>query len=120
MNILKEKNLEKLEQVERGLRIKRIREKELKMKKSELGKHIGVSGQFLGLVEDGKGNLMYKSLKKLKELSGHSSDYILYGLDDNVIKETKECLNKYSGEQIILALDTIKEIALFLKDRYNY
>lgn len=120
MNVLKEKNLEKLEQQERGLRIKRIREKELKMKKSELGKHIGVSGQFLGLVEEGKGNLMYKSLKKLKDLSGHSSDYILYGLDDDSIKEAKECLRKYSGEQIILALDTIKEIALFLKERYTY
>lgn len=120
MNVLKEKNLEKLEQLERGLRIKRIREKELKMKKSELGKRIGVSGQFLGLVEDGKGNLMYKSLKKLKDLSGHSADYILYGIDDDAINEAKICLNKFSGEQIILALDTIKEIALFLKDRYKY
>lgn len=120
MNILREKSLEKQEQKERGLRIKHIREKELKMKKTELGKHLGVSGQFLGLVEEGKGNLMYKSLKKLKELSGHSSDYILYGIDDDIIKETKECLNKYSGDQIILALDTIKEIALFLKNRYTY
>lgn len=118
MNILKEKNLEKLEQIERGLRIKHIREKELKMKKTELGKHIGVSGQFLGLVEEGKGNLMYKSLKKLKNLSGHSSDYILYGLDDDIIKETKEYLKRYSEQQIILALDTIKEIALFLKNTY--
>ena len=64
-----DKNKEKLEQKERGLRIKRIREEELKMKKSELGKEIGVSGQFLGLVEEGKGNLVYKSIKKLKYLS---------------------------------------------------
>ena len=69
MNNLEEKNKEKIEQNERGLRIKRIREKELKMKKTELGKKIGVSGQFLGLVEDGKGNLAYRSIKKLKYLS---------------------------------------------------
>ena len=31
---------EKLEQIERGLRIKHIREKELKMKKSELGRKL--------------------------------------------------------------------------------
>ena len=118
MNVLKEKSLEKLEQKERGLRIKHIREKELKMKKTELGKHIGVSGQFLGLVEEGKGNLMYKSLKKLRNLSGHSSDFILYGLDDNLLQESKEYLKRYSEQQIILALDTIKEIALLLKNSY--
>lgn len=118
MNILREKNLEKEDQKERGLRIKNIREKELKMKKTELGKHIGVSGQFLGLVEEGKGNLMYKSLKKLRDLSGHSSDYILYGIDDDIIRETKKYLQRYSEQQIILALDTIKEISLFLKNDY--
>lgn len=120
MNILREKSLEKQEQIERGLRIKRIREKELKMKKSELGKHIGVTGQFIGLVEDGKANLMYNSLKKFMDLSGHSADYILYGLDDDIIKETHECLNKFAGEQIILTIDVIKEIAVYLKNRYIY
>ena len=69
MGNLIEKNKEKIEKKERGLSIKRIREEELKMKKSELGKEIGVSGQFLGLVEEGKGNLVYKSIKKLKYLS---------------------------------------------------
>ena len=69
MNNLSEKNKEKLEQKERGQRIKRIREEELKMKKTELGREIGVSGQFLGLVEEGKGNLVYKSIRKLKYLS---------------------------------------------------
>lgn len=118
MNILREKSLEKQEQKERGLRIKHIREKELKMKKTELGKHIGVSGQFLGLVEEGKGNLMYKSLKKLRNLSGHSTDYILYGIDDEIINETKKCLQRYSEQQIVLALNTIKEISLFLKNNY--
>lgn len=118
MNVLREKNLEKLEQKERGLRIKEIREKELKMRKAELGRHIGVSGQFLGLVEEGKGNLMYKSLKKLRNLSGHSVDYILYGLNDEIIVETQKCLQRYSEQQITMTLNTIKEIALFLKNNY--
>ena len=106
---------EKLEQIERGLRIKHIREKELKMKKSELGRKLGVSGQFIGLVEEGKGNLSYKSIKKLKYLCGHSSDYILFGLDDDMILETRECLEKYSDEEVIKAINTLKEIALFIK-----
>jgi DNA-binding XRE family transcriptional regulator len=114
--ILKEESqLEKLEQIERGRRIKGIRENELKMKKTQLGKAIGVSGQFLGLVEEGKGNLAYKSIKRLKEISGFSSDYILYGLDDNIIKETRKILGKYTDKQIMEAIEIIKEIALFIK-----
>lgn len=114
--ITNEKELEKIEQKERGRRIKEIREKELKMKKSQLGKEIGISGQFLGLVESGKGNLAYKSVKKLKNLSGHSSDYILYGLDDNNIEETRQCLEKYTEKEIIQAINIIKDIALFIKN----
>ena len=57
------------ERIDRGKRIKHIREEELKMTKTMLGKKLGISSQFLGLVEDGKGNLMYRSLKKLRQVS---------------------------------------------------
>ena len=43
--------LEKLEQENRGQRIRDIRENELHMNKSELAKEIGISSQFLGLVD---------------------------------------------------------------------
>lgn len=111
----KEDELEKLEQRARGKRIKDIREKELQMNKTQLGKAIGISGQFLGLVEEGKGNLVYKSVKKLKDLSGHSADYILFGLDDNIIKETKKILEKYSEKEVMKAIDIIRDIAIFIK-----
>ena len=113
---LNEKALEKFEQKERGLRIKKIREHELKMKKSELGRKIGVSGQFIGLVEDGKGNLMYKSIKKLMKLSGHSADYILYGMDDDIIMQTRDLLKIYSDQEVIQSIESIKKIALFIKN----
>ena len=109
-------NLDKNEQIERGKRIKHIRENELHMNKTQLAKEIGVSGQFLGLVEEGKGNLVYKSIKKLKDLSGHSSDYILYGLDDSIISKTQECLENYSESQIKNVLETIKDITIFIKN----
>ena len=71
-------NLENNEQILRGKRIKYIRENELHMNKTQLAKEIGVSSQFLGLVEEGRGNLVYRSIKKLRDISGHSADYILF------------------------------------------
>lgn len=109
-------SLDKLEQIERGKRIKFIREEELKMSKIKLAKEIGVSGQFLGLVEEGNGNLVYKSIKKLRDLSGHSADYILYGLDDTIINKTKILLKHYNEKQIINVIDIIKNVTLFIEN----
>ena len=108
--------LEKMEQIERGKRIRFIREKELGLNKTQLAKKIGVSSQFLGLVEDGKGNLVYRSIKKLKILSGHSADYILFGIDDNIIKDTKKLLKKYSEKELIDAISTIESLATFIRN----
>ena len=115
-NSRNEIDLEKSEQLERGKRIKAIRENELHMNKTQLAKEIGVSGQFLGLVEEGKGNLVYKSIKKLRTLSGHSSDFILYGLDDDILAKTKQILADYSEEEIIRAIKIIKDITFFVKN----
>lgn len=110
-------SLDMQERIERGKRIKDIRENELHLNKSELARKIGVSSQFLGLVEEGKGNLMYRSIKSLKDICGHSSDYILYGLDDSLIKETNEILEKYDEKQIKAALRMLKNIGLFIKEK---
>ena len=107
-------NLEKQEQIIRGKRIKNIRENELRLNKSDLAKQIGISSQFLGLVEDGKGNLSYRSIKLLRDLSGHSSDYILFGLDDDILKNTKIFLRRYDEKELMGALDMLKEIAYIL------
>lgn len=107
--------VEKQEQYERGQRIKYIREQELHMSKTSLAEKIGTSSQFLGLVEEGKGNLVYYSLKKLREVSGHSVDYILFGVDDNSISKTKTLLNDYSEEEIASALEVIEKLSLFIK-----
>ena len=107
-------NLEKQEQIIRGKRIKNIRENELRLNKSDLAKQIGISSQFLGLAEDGKGNLSYRSIKLLRDLSGHSSDYILFGLDDDILKNTKIFLQRYDEKELMGALDMLKEIAYIL------
>ena len=85
------------------------------MTKTQLAEKIGVSSQFLGLVEEGRGNLVYRSIKKLRDLSNHSADYILYGLDDNVINKTKKLLEKYTDEEISNAISILNDIAIFIK-----
>lgn len=109
-------DLEKQEQILRGQRIKYIRENELNMNKTQLAKEIGISSQFLGLVEEGRGNLMYKSIRKLRDLSSHSADYILYGLDDTIINKTKNLLSTYDDKEIETAINIIKDIAIFIKN----
>ncbi len=115
--IINEKILEKEEQIKRGKRIKQIREEELHLNKSQLAQKIGISSQFLGLIEAGKGNLVYKALRKLKDLSGHSTDYILYGIDDDVIKETSEILKNYSESEILHTFNIIKELITMIRDK---
>ena len=97
-------NLEKQEQIARGKRIKQIRENELRLNKTDLAKKIGVSSQFLGLVESGKSNLVYTSIRLLRDLSGHSADYILFGLDDTILNETKTYLDCYNEKEISVPL----------------
>ena len=106
--------IEKQEQIERGKRIKNIRENELKMNKTQLAAKIGTSSQFLGLVEEGKGNLVYSSLRRFREISGHSTDYILFGVDDECINTTKKLLKKHTEKEIIEALDIIEKLSLYI------
>ena len=87
------------------------------MNKTQLAREIGTSSQFLGFVEEGKGNLVYYSLRKLREISGHSADYILFGLDDNCINKTKKLLKNYQEEEIIDVLNIIENLTLLLKKR---
>ena len=108
-------SLEKQDQILRGERIKYIREHELKLNKTDLAKQIGISSQFLGLVEEGKGNLTYRSIKLLRNLSGHSADYILFGKNTNLEHETNVILSTFTDEQIELGCDTLKKLAVFIK-----
>lgn len=105
--------------IERGQRIRNIRENELRLNKSELAGKLGIAPQYLGLVESGKGNLAYKSIRKICELTGYSSDYILFGLDDNLIEETRGLLKNYTYEEILFAIESLKKIAKILKNKEN-
>lgn len=111
--------IDKKDQAVRGQRIREIRENELKFNKSQMAIELGISPQFLTLVEDGRANLAYRSLRKLKRISGHSTDYILFGLDDETIKITNRYLENYSEAEIINAIEVLKNISLYIKNDEN-
>ena len=97
-----------------GERIRCIRN-EMKLSKVALAKELGITGQFLGVVEGGKSIISYDKLKKLCDLTGYSADYILFGKNDKSVTETKRQLQEFSEDQIQDACDAIKKIAIFIK-----
>ena len=116
-----EEELEKFEdeKILRGKRIENIRENELVLRKTDLAPKLGISSQFLGLVKKGKANLNYNSLKLLRDLSNHSADFILYGLDDSILVETKKYLDAFTERELMEALETIKVLSTYLRTK-NY
>lgn len=98
-----------------GKRIEVIR-KEMNKTKENLAKEIGITAQYLGMVEKGKGTLSYNKLKKLCDISGYSADYILFGRDFKIEEKTKNLLTQFSYDEIQKACETIKQIAFFIKD----
>lgn len=121
MKKILEEELEKFEdeKILRGKRIENIRENELVLRKTDLAPKLGISSQFLGLVEKGKANLNYNSLKLLRDLSNHSADFILYGLDDSILVETKKYLDAFTERELMEALETIKVLSTYLRTK-NY
>lgn len=99
-----------------GKRIEKIR-KDMKMTKEKFAKEIGISGQYLGIVEKGGSSLAYDKLKRLCDISGYSADYILFGKDKNLTKKTKTVLSEYTDEQIVEACEILAKIGVFIKNK---
>lgn len=97
-----------------GLRIKRVRIN-LGLNKEKFAKIIGISGQYLGMVERGNGSLAYDKLEKVCELSGLSADYLLFGKDNYISSDIKDELSQYTDEQIAAGCDCLKDLAILLK-----
>lgn len=110
-----ETSQEKEARIERGKRLKYIREKEKRMSKKDFGSNIGVSGQFVGIVEDGKANYNYKNIKKISEFTGYTADYLLFGQKEEPMENAKICARKYTTEEINKAIEIMKEISRLIK-----
>ncbi len=99
-----------------GKRIKSIREN-MNMTKESFAKQIGISGQYLGLIEHGKNYLSIEKLKVLCDFTNFSADYILFGKNKNIIKDTKNILSQFTENQIEIACDILKQLALLIKEK---
>ena len=97
-----------------GKRIEAIR-KEMGKTKDGLAKEIGVTPQYLGIVEKGESALSYEKIERLCDISGYTSDYILFGKESNLEQKVKLLLTEFDYKQIQSACEAIKQIALFLK-----
>ena len=98
-----------------GKRIENVR-KNMDMSKAQFGKMIGITGQYLGTVEKGDNGLSVESIIKLCETTGYSADYFLFGIEDPIKKlSLATSLSGLSREQIEIAFDVIKRIAMFVK-----
>ena len=99
-----------------GLRIKNIRES-MKMTKEEFAKLIGISGQYLGLVEHGKNYLSIEKLKVLCDFTNLSADYILFGKDTKIIDNTNSLLSEFTEDEIKNGCESLKNLALMIKSK---
>ena len=98
-----------------GLRLRSIRIN-MGLSKHKLASMLGISGQYLGLIERGNGSLSVDKLQILCNLTGLSADYILFGKDSSLPMEVKNSLSEYSDEQISAGLEALEKFALFLKN----
>ena len=97
-----------------GERIEKLRN-ERNLSKSQFGKMIGLSGQYVGMIEKGAANISIKSIVKICSATRVSADYILFGITGSELDITAiTSLHGLSGEQIEIALDIIKKVAQFI------
>ena len=71
-----------LDKKEIGARI-RARRESLGMTREDLGRMLDVTGKFVADIEYGEKGVSIKTLYKLKQILGVSTDYILDGIADN-------------------------------------
>ena len=98
-----------------GKRIEKIRT-DMGMTKEKFGKMIGVSGQYLGTVEHGTNGFAMETIAVLCEKTGVSADYLLFGKNEFINEiSTRTVLSEFSPEQIQVAFDIVKKMAVFLR-----
>jgi len=97
-----------------GERVSKLR-KERNLSKSQFGKMIGISGQYVGRIEKGTNSISVELIVKICNATSVSADYIIFGIigSDQEITAAAS-LHGLSNEQIQIALDIIKKVADFI------
>ena len=94
-----------------GKRVGELRH-ERDLSQTEFGKMLGISGQYVGKIERGTTNISVKLIVKVCNVTGVSSDYLLFGIIEP--EHIAEVLCGLSKEQIQIALEIIKKVAQFI------
>lgn len=105
-----------LNNIEVGERIRKIRE-DLHMNRETFSEMIDISDVFLGQLERGKRSLSTKTLVKIVNFTGFSSDFILFGnaTPNTVISKINRILNKGSDDFLDYIYKLIRDTSYFLK-----
>ena len=102
--------------IEIGERIRKIREG-LKMNREKFSEMIDISDVFLGQIERGERSLSLKTLCRIVTFTGASTDYLLFGNDENnsTINKINRILSKSSNANIEYFYDIINCSHVFFK-----
>lgn len=102
--------------MEVGERIRTVRE-ELKMNREKFSEMIDISDVFLGQIERGERSLSLKTLYKIVSFTGVSTDYILFGNDNNnsTIHKINRILAKSSDANVKYFYEIINCSHIFFK-----
>lgn len=99
-----------------GLRVKSIREG-MNLSKEALAKQLGVSGQYLGIIERGGSFFSIDKLKKLCDITNLSADYILFGKESSFSDTVKNSLSDFSDEEIKAGCEALNKLAIMIKNK---
>ena len=100
-----------------GLRIKNIR-LNMNITKQKMAELLGISGQYLGMIERGEGTLSIDKLKVLCDITGLSADYILFGIENEgqhnavniMLSELNEKEQIYAENLLSVYVEACKDI----------
>lgn len=87
----------KPENIECGLRIRKIRESQ-KLSREQLAEISGISTQFLSDIETGKKGMTVSTLKKICDALHVTADYIVYGTNNGKYLEIEPMIASLSKE----------------------
>lgn len=99
-----------------GERVRKIRE-DLHMSREKFSEMIDVSDVFLGQLERGERSLSTKTLVKIVNFTGISSDFILFGdnTSNNIISKINRILNNCSIDLLDYIYKLIRDTFYFIK-----
>lgn len=99
-----------------GERIRKIRE-DLNMNREKFSEMVDISDVFLGQIERGERSLSLKTLIKIVNFTGFSSDYILFGdeTSTNIISKINRILRKCPDDILDYIYSLIHSTFYFVK-----